>query len=185
MMALLKRNISRDQSGATAIEFALTFPAALLLLIGIMEIGFSFFVGATVENAVLSASRLGVTGYSEEGLNRAEQILQAVEEGSYDTIDMDKVTLDTLVYESFDLIGDEEPYVDENESGSYDDGEPFTDVNGNGAWDADIGAAGLGDAGDIVLYRLSYSTRSMTGMFDPILGLITHEAAIAVRNEPF
>lgn len=72
-----------------------------------------------------------------------------------------------------------------NSNGQRDAGETFSDVNGNGAWDADMGRAGLGGPGDIVVYEVSYETTGLTSFMRPILGAVTHVATVAVRNEPF
>ena len=82
-------------------------------------------------------------------------MLEIVADKTYGLLDMDKVQLDTLVYDDFDDIGKPEPFTDENGNGAYDAGEPYGDVNGNGQWDPDMGAVGLGAPGDVVVYRLA------------------------------
>lgn len=65
-------------------------------------------------------------------------------------------------------------------------GEPYTDVTGNGTWDDDMGAAGLGGPGEIVVYRMTYDWPIMIPMFEPFFGdHVMLQANIAVRNEPF
>ena len=83
---------------------------------------------------------------------------------------MDRTTIRTLVYSSFDQIGQPEPFTDGNGNGAHDAGEAFNDVNGNGEWDDDMGAAGLGGPGDIVLYDIEYETGAVTRFFEPIFG---------------
>ena len=52
-----------------------------------------------------------------------------------------------------------------------------------------MGAAGLGGAGDIVLYTLRYDWSLLTGLLDPLMGddngVMQLAASIVVRNEPF
>jgi hypothetical protein len=94
--------------------------------------------------------------------------------------------MDTLVYHSFGDIGQPEPFTDTNHNGVHDAGEPFTDSNGNGTWDPDMGAAGLGGPGDVVLYRMSYDWHIMIPLFRPFFGdSIRLTANVAVRNEPY
>jgi hypothetical protein len=94
--------------------------------------------------------------------------------------------MDTLVYENFGDVGQPEPFTDENANEAYDAGEPFNDINGNGTWDEDMGAAGLGGPGDVVVYRMSYDWSIIIPLFRPFFGdAITLQANIAVRNEPF
>jgi hypothetical protein len=97
-----------------------------------------------------------------------------------------ELDMTTLVYDSFEEVGQPEPFTDENGNDAYDDGEPFTDVNGNGGWDDDMGAVGLGGPGEVVVYEMSYDWPIMIPLFRPFFGdYVTLEANIAVRNEPF
>ena len=143
------------------------------------------FIGSSIEAAVMEASRYGVTK-PEEGVSRADRVLEIVAERTYGLLDMDEVQLDTLVYDSFADIGKPEPFTDDNGNAAYDEGETYLDVNGNGHWDADMGAAGLGSGGDVVVYRLRYAWGVITPLMQGILGQsVTHVASVAVRNEPF
>jgi Flp pilus assembly pilin Flp len=174
----LLHRFRRDARGAAAVQFAVLAPA--LLLVAMM-----LFVSGTMESAVLAASRAGVTGFTEDGVSREERIRDIILDRTQGFVDMDRAVIRTLVYESFDQIGEPEPFTDENGNGVQDAGESFNDVNGNGAWDDDMGAAGLGGPGDIVLYDIEYETGSITRFFEPIFGRVVHRAAVAVRNEPF
>jgi hypothetical protein len=185
--AMVRRLVSlwRDRRGAAAVQFALLAPALLLLVIGSFEVAITMFVAGTMESAVLAASRYGVTGFTEDGVSREERIRDIILDRTQGFVDMDETTIRTLVYQSFDQIGQPEPFTDDNGNGAHDAGEPFNDVNGNGEWDDDMGAAGLGGPGDIVLYEVEYETGALTELFRPIFGRIVHHAAVAVRNEPF
>lgn len=174
-----------DSSGAAAVQFAVLAPAMLLLLVGSFEVSMMLFVAGTMESAVLAASRAGVTGFTEDGVSREERIRDIILDRTLGFVDMDEAVIRTLVYSSFDQIGQPEPFTDENGNGVHDAGESFTDVNGNGQWDDDMGSAGLGGPGDIVLYDIEYETGAITNLFEPIFGRIVHRAAVAVRNEPF
>lgn len=175
----------RDRGGNAAVQFALLAPALLLLVIGSFEVAISLFVAGTVESAVLAASRYGVTGFTEDGVSREQRIRDIILDRTLGFVDMNHTLIRTLVYERFDQIGQPEPFTDDNANGSHDPGEAFNDVNGNGEWDDDIGAAGLGGPGDIVLYEIEYETGAITQLLRPVFGRIVHRAAVAVRNEPF
>lgn len=185
MGAHLLRRFARDRSGAAAVQFAVLAPALLLLVIGSFEVAILLFVSGTMESAVLAASRAGVTGFTEDGVSREERIRDIILDRTMGFVDMDEAVIRTLVYSDFDQIGQPEPYTDSNGNGSFDAGEPFNDVNGNGQWDDDMGVAGLGGPGDIVLYDIQYETGAITRFFEPIFGRVVHRAAVAVRNEPF
>jgi hypothetical protein len=180
-----RRKFALDASGSAAVEFAFLAPAFLLFVIGAFEVAMIIFVGGSLEAAVLSASRYGVTGSVQAGVSREDRIRAIIEERTHGFVDMDEATIRTLVYPSFGDIGRPEPFNDLNRNGRRDSGESFTDTNGNGTWDEDMGRSGAGGPGDIVLYEIEYQTSGITSLMSPILGTITHRAAVAVRNEPF
>lgn len=174
-----------NRSGATSVELALGFPVLLSFVIGILEVANLIFLSVALENAVLHASRYGVTGGTASGVTRLEQVRGIIENQTFGRIASEELTIDTLVFEQFADIGQPEPFADANGNGAYDTGETFSDVNGNGVWDSDMGTVGLGGAGDIVLYRVSYTAPSLTGFMDWATQAVELTAAVAVRNEPY
>ena len=183
--ASLSGRLVRSTRGSVTTEFAFTVPVFISLVVGIIEVGNYFFLNATLENAVLHASRFGIVGGSDDGVTREARVREVIRKQTFGRIPYEDLEIETLVYESFADINQPEPYEDTNGNGVYDSGEPFSDVNGNGVWDQDIGAAGLGNAGDIVLYRISYPAPSLTGLFDWATRNIQLTATVAVRNEPY
>ena len=181
----LARRLALDRCGNAAVQFALLAPALLLLIIGSFEVAILLFLGGTMESAVLAASRYGVTGFTSDGVSREDRIRQIIADRTLGLVDMDDIGIHTLVYSSFEQIGQPEPFTDANGNGVHDAGETFNDVNGNGEWDDDMGAVGLGGPGDIVLYEIEYETGAITELLQPVFGRIVHRAAVAVRNEPF
>ena len=177
--------LRREEDGSEAIEFALIFPGFLLILVGALEFSMMVFIGSILESAMAEASRFGITGSTPAGVSREDQVREIVRERTYGLVNIDDAHIETLVYPSFGDIGKPEPYTDTNGNNMYDEGEPYTDVNGNGQWDADMGAAGLGGPGEVVLYRITYTWGVLTPMLKPIIGSITQSASIAVRNEPY
>ena len=173
-------------SGQAMVEFAFIAPILLGLLCGILEFSGILFVQTLLEGGAREASRYGITGAAVEGLSREARMLQILDENSFGVIDTDEVDIETLVYENFGDVGQPEPFTDANGNDAFDEGEDFDDVNGNGEWDEDMGVAGLGGPGDVVVYRLSYDWEIMIPMFRPFFGeMINLDASIAVRNEPF
>jgi len=179
------RGLLRCDRGSTAVEFSLILPPLLLFIVGSIETAIILFIGSSIESAVLEASRYGITG-TEVGMSRADRVMQIVGDRTYGLLDMDKVRMETLVYDSFEDIGKPEPLTDDNGNGQWDDGEGFVDINGNGQWDDDMGAAGLGGNGAVVVYRLTYPWGVVTPILQRILGgTVTHVSSIALKNEPF
>lgn len=185
MSGTTQRRLLADRSGAAALEFALVGPVFFLLLAGIIELCLMLFINGSLQGAVASASRYGLTGQEEEEGGRLTAITQILRDRTFGMIDIDAAEITTRVYPSFGTIGKPEPFDDLDGNGTRDAGEPFTDVNGNGVWDADMGLAGLGGPGDIVLYEVSYRSRLISLLAEPVLGEITFLATVAVRNEPF
>lgn len=185
----LPHNLAIDRSGTPAIEFALAFPVIFGLTMGIVEIGHITFANATLEGAVREASRRGVTGFVPDNTSREDHVRSRIVE-MMDIFALEgDIAVDTQVYDSFSDIGKPEPFSDDNDNGTYDEGECFTDINQNGNWDPDMGMAGLGGAGAIVVYSANVNLRLLTPVFrwmtDAESGTIRLEASTAVRNEPF
>lgn len=182
------RRLRADRRGSAAVDFALVVGPFFLLVIGLLEFGMLMIGQTLLQNAVADASRFGLTGRTLEGQTREDVIAAMVNEGGIGLIDPDRLVFETLVYPSFDSVGQPEGFTDSNGNGQWDAGEPFADINGNGQWDADMGAAGLGGPEDIVLYRVRYDWQMLTPLVTHLLpgdGKIRLEASLAVRNEPF
>ncbi len=186
MMKIMDK-LRHDESGSAITEFALTLPIFLTMIFGIFEIGYYFYLSTAIENAVLSASRFGITGgVLDDAIDRETQVRDIVLSQTFGSLDPSALEVETRVFEQFSDIGEEpEPFVDDNGNGQYDAGEPFTDENGNGQYDDNLGEAGLGGSGDIVLYRIVYRGASLSGIGDLLADGYTITATVAVRNEPF
>lgn len=183
------RTLARRCDGVSALEFGFAAPVAILAIIGIIELGTMMFVNSLVEGALREAARFGITGYAPEGMSREERILEIVGERTIGLVDMETATVTQHIYPGFGEVGAPEPFEDSNPvNGSYDPGESFQDINGNGVWDADMGIAGAGGPGDVVLYTIEVDWPSLTSLFASVMGengRIRMAASVAVRNEPF
>lgn len=179
-----------NKEGATLVEFALIAPVFLLMIFGAMEFSIIMFTKSAMEGATNITSRLGKTGYTEEGTTREEMLVALLVERSRGVLDPEKVEVETLVYESFDQINEPEPLsADLNGNGSYDPGDTFQDINGNGQWDDDLGSAGLGGPGDIVVYTINYPWHLKTPVMSHLIGNdegnFPISTSVVVRNEPY
>jgi hypothetical protein len=186
------RHIGSNEQGSTMVEFALVAPVFILLLFGIIEFSAIQFAKSTMEGATSITSRLGKTGYTQDGMTRQEMLIALVKEKSMGILDPERIEVTTLVYDSFSDIGQSEPLsIDANGNGHYDpaDGDAYQDINGNGQWDSDLGEAGLGGAGDIVVYKLHYPWQVKTPVMNKLLvnadGYFPLDVSVVVRNEPY
>jgi len=183
------KRLFRDHTGSPAIEFALAFPVVIGLSMGVVEVGYIAFAESTLAGAVREASRAGVTNFSPQGMSREEFVLGQITD-RMTRFPHTNIDIETVVYDSFSDVGRPEPFIDEAPfNGVFDDGECFSDVNQNGQWDADMGQAGLGGSGGVVVYRASVDLELLTPVFRLFTGnetgTMTLSAATAVRNEPF
>ncbi|HUY68202.1 MAG TPA: TadE/TadG family type IV pilus assembly protein [Alphaproteobacteria bacterium] len=147
------------QKGATAVEMALLAPVFFLLLMGMVEISLILTTQGLMENAAYNASRLAKTGYSAQGETQ-QQTVQTV-------LDNELQSFGTL--------------IDVNNvtmtATSYND----MSAQGNGT-------AGMGEAGQVVVYTFSYPWKIFTPMLNDIIGtggIITLTSRIVVQNEPY
>jgi len=142
-----------------------------------------------MEGGLRDASRYGITGATVTGATRMEQITSIVADRTIGLVDLNTANVKVLVYPNFGSVGAGEDFVDGNGNGQYDAGETYTDGNANGQWDSDVGVAGAGDAGDIVVYRIEYNWPLLTPMGAALIGdangTIPLRASVAVRNEPW
>lgn len=183
----MTKRLHKNNKGTMVIEFALLAPVFFYMFFGIIEI-FSFMLAQGIlESSVRQAARSGLTGYNPSGVDRDDYIRSLVEDKVF-FINPDNLNFDTQIYSSFSNVSQPEPYTDSNGDGYYDVGEVYTDINANGQWDEDMGVAGSGGAGDIVVYKLSYTWKFMTpfiGKFFSDDGTMDIVANTVVKNEPF
>jgi Flp pilus assembly protein TadG len=188
-MRVLFSRLWKHREGASVVEFSMIAMPLILTLVGIIEVSLILFVNVLLEGSLRDAARYGITGFTTGGLDRTAMIRKIIKDRTAGLIDMSKVRIETLVYQNFADIGKPEPFTDQAPlNGVYDVGEPFVDVNGNGKWDADMGAAGVGGPGAVVVYRVSYDWPLLTGLLSPMLGsagYVPLSVSTAVRNEPF
>jgi len=177
----------KNEEGITSIEFALIAPVFLLMVMGIIEFSMIMFTSVVMESATNTTARLGKTGYIPAGSTRQQEIINNVDAKTAGLLDPAKITISTEVYSNFNNVGQPEPCI--SPATPPCPGTPgvnFVDINGNGKWDSDMGAAGLGNPGDVVVYTVSYPWSIVTPIVSAIIGstfMIT--ARTVVRNEPY
>ncbi|MGD9650355.1 MAG: TadE/TadG family type IV pilus assembly protein, partial [Dongiaceae bacterium] len=134
-----------DNRGSVAVEWGLTAPLVILMIVGILEVSMVMVVNSFIEGGLREAARYGITGgtAAQNAATRQQRIREIIVENSFGLLDPNLLTISTKVYPSFNMIGDE-AYTDSNHNGAYDIGEAYVDRNSNGAWDADSGIEGVG-----------------------------------------
>jgi Flp pilus assembly protein TadG len=60
-MGFLRRRRKRREDGVSAVEFGLVLPLFIIILLGIMDYGWVYYVKLTMTNAAREGARVGVT----------------------------------------------------------------------------------------------------------------------------
>jgi hypothetical protein len=155
-------------------------------MIGIIEFAMAMTVGNSLEAATNMSSRLGKTGYVDEDAETQEQtILDEVERRVGPLIDMEKIATSNEVYNDFESLTNPDIFEDKNDDGDTNDPGEWTDVDGDSFRD---GSDGVGTAGDIIVYKISYPWQVITPLIGNIVGdhgIINLSAYSVVKNEPY
>lgn len=149
MRALLSR-LAADRRGLAAVEFALLLPVLCITILGLMDIGYRYYLWAQVDGIVQKAGRNSTleTRTPAEIDAEVRARVQALNKAA--TVDIQR-----RAYSNFNNVRQPENYRDTNGNSRYDLGECFEDENGNGVWDEDMGRTGSGgSARDVVQYSV-------------------------------
>ncbi|WP_417594688.1 TadE/TadG family type IV pilus assembly protein [Parasphingorhabdus sp.] len=173
-----------NESGATLVEFGLVAGPFILMLLGIMDLGYRGYVDTVSKSVLHQVARDASTGEMT-----VAEIKQQVNDGLDDLVLDDAViAVTTQSYFDFTNIGKPEKLTtDNNGNGEVDPGDCFIDNNGNGVFDTDYGIEGTGGPDDIVSYNIEiksprlFPLASMIGLDEEMV--ISNSTA--VRNQPF
>ena len=182
------RRLWRDESGTTAIEFGFCGLAVIYFIVGIIEFSMAMTVGNSLEAATNLSSRLGKTGYVDaDAEDQEETIRDEIERRVGPMIDMAKLKITNEVYNDFTSLNSPDILEDKSDPPDGDTSDPgeWTDVDSDGFKD---GAEGVGAAGNLVVYRITYPWQVMTpliGQFVGSDGIIRLTAYSVVKNEPY
>jgi hypothetical protein len=177
--------VTRNEGGSPAVEFALAAPVLLLLTAAIIEFGMIMFVTVLMEGGLREASRYGITGRRPRTGTGPREV---VADRTLGLVDVTKASVKITAYPTFDDVGRGEDFVDGNSNGTYDNGETFKDCNDNGKRDNDRGKSDAGASGDVVVYQIDYDWPLLTSLMTPIIGKdgkFHVQASGVVRNEPW
>ena len=149
-----------NEDGVSIVEFAIIAPVVIMMLLGTMDTGHSFFVRATLDGAVQDAARSssleGATSLTQQELID-EEVASRIRELAPDAT----VKVSRRYFKTFSTaaLARAEEVIEQSPGNlKCDRGEAFMDANGNGVWDADGGSDGQGGARDIVIitFKVSY-----------------------------
>jgi Flp pilus assembly pilin Flp len=185
------RLLTRDQSGATVVEFALVLIPLCIVLMGALDIGYQSYMRATLQGSLNDVARIASVEHPDlgtEGDTLQEQVENAIKEKMKPLARSGTYTITARSYSEFSGIGKPEPLVtDKNGNGRYDPGDCWQDANPNGTFDLDAGQSGTGGASDVVFYEVNLNVPHILPL-DKFIGLADHHevnAKIAIRNQPY
>ena len=188
-MKKLKR-LNDNQDGASIMEFGLIAPVVMVMMLGTMDIGHSYFVRATLDGAMQNAARSS----SLEGsatLTAQELVDMRVESSILALAPNATITSTRRYYKTFSeaALARAETVIEPPAGANLkcDPGESFMDANDNGIWDADGGSNGQGGAKDIVIIKFKVSYPRLFPMAK-LLGLpanVELESNSILANQPY
>ena len=142
----IRKGFRKDDSGATAIEFAFVGAPFLFLLLATFETGLTLFTEYSVQSATTTASRLIRTGQAHSGgFSKAEFKTR-------------------LCAELPAMINCGSIYINVEVRNNFSDASGRTDASDNGELsdDATDGAFDIGNAGEIVIVETFYERDLLT-----------------------
>ena len=140
----------RDSRGATAVEFAAIAPALLMVLLGVMDLGYNLYAATLLEGAIQNAARAStIEGAEGRTLSIDERVRDVVDDLVFDAT----IEINRRAYTNFSDVAQPEAFTDVDGDGRCNAGEPFEDANRNGGVDgtetnpamADTDAGGVAD----------------------------------------
>lgn len=179
-----------NQDGASIMEFGLIAPVVMVMMLGTMDIGHSYFVRATLDGAMQTAARSS----SLEGsatLTAQELVDLRVKSSILDLAPGATITSTRRYYKTFSeaALARAETVIEAPLGADLkcDPGESFMDANENGLWDSDGGSDGQGGAKDIVIIKFKVSYPRLFPLA-PMLGWpanVELESNSILANQPY
>jgi Flp pilus assembly protein TadG len=187
--------ISGDERGATAVEFALVASSFFMLMFGIIEYGMIQFTKVAIESATIQMSRNSSIGSVTAGCaDRVCEVKKLVQQKTQGLVRPESVSVTATVISNPTTLTPAKPDIClANPAVPY----PVTCVgsyvenSGNPiAYDPPpaLTNASIGNAGDLVELRVTYLWRVLFPMFTSYFGtngVLTISASTVIKNEPF
>lgn len=184
----MMRRLIRDEGGATIVEFGLTAPVFMLMLIGVFDVGHDLYMRSTLQGIMQKAAR-DSTLESALDANATSAIDTKVRTQVLALVNGATVSFTRRFYRTFADAAAAQPenWTDTDGDGRCDNGEPYEDENANLVWDADGGNAGLGGAKDKVVYTATVSYPALLPVWRFVGGTNTKTvtATTVLANQPY
>jgi Flp pilus assembly pilin Flp len=181
--------LTRDERGASVMEFGLLVVPLCLVLLGMLDMGYQMYLRSSLQGALNDVARAAVV--QNPNLGSAGTVQDRVEQGLASRMaGLGNVAPDVRMgsFESYTQVNVPEKLLnDANSNGEVDPGDCWLDVQENGTHDINPEQGDLGGSDDVVVFRASMTVPRIV----PLVGLaglpedydINVEAA--VRRQPF
>jgi Flp pilus assembly pilin Flp len=175
-------DLAENNRGVTALEFGLIAPVFISLMLGIFDLGQMVYGQSILNGAVQEVARSGALEGADTDAadSRVETLVTRVLPGA-------EITGSRISYFDFADIGRPEQWNDGNDNGTCDDNESYLDENGSGSWEADIGVSGNGGAGDVIIYSVEVAYEPLFPLFFALENWseVTLSSSTVRKNQPF
>lgn len=178
------KRLRDDARGATLMEFGLVCLPLCLIIMGIGDLGYQFYLRSVAQGVLDRAARAASVGT----LNSTQ--IDAYIDSQMQAINSKNGTTSVTKksYYNFSRVGKPEKITSDTAPlGTFNTGDCFEDSNGNGTYDTSAGTTGLGGADDIVFYEVTVSMPRLFPMAK-LLGWSATQSATAnatIRNQPW
>jgi Flp pilus assembly protein TadG len=179
----------RNETGATAVEFAVVSGIFFTLMMGIIEFGMFTMTQVALESAVTQAGRATAIGMVAPGSDRVTTVKNLIMAKTSGLMNAGAVTITAAPVSSGGTTAPDLclPPGQPPSSGACPAGTPFQEVNGINGYQGN-GTTTLGAAGDLVEVRVNYPWRVLfpiLGQFFGANGVVLISSTTVVKNEPF
>ncbi len=187
---MIVRTLRRSEDGAVLTEFGLLLVPLMVLLLGLLDLGYMMYVRSTLQGVLNDVARQATVekhGFTGEG-SVEDRIEAAVRYRMAPLTAGTSITVEASNYYQFSAVGKPEKLVtDQDGDGRYDEGDDcWQDLNGNGSYDASTSRSGIGGADDIAVYEAVMKKPRLLPA--GILGFAPNydiNVTTVVRNQPY
>jgi Flp pilus assembly pilin Flp len=189
-MTISIKRFWRDQGGTSVMEFGLIAPVAVMMMLGTMDVGHTYYVRSVLDGAMQNAAR---DSSLEGAVTEAQQtvidkrIIDSVRAISPNA----KVKPTRRYYKTFSeaAAAKAEEFTDTEDDldGICNNNEPYVDANNNGEFDEDGGDSGQGGAQDVVIIKVRVTFPRLFPMA-ALIGLpndVTIDSNSILANQPY
>jgi Flp pilus assembly pilin Flp len=177
--------LHKNEEGATAIEFAIIAPLLFMLMFGMIQFGVIMFMKSVLDNAMNTASRLGITGSNYAGTSYADN--PAIQEALGDDNNGGQgITREFIIRETAQRLSGGIITGQDLEIGCTNLGQTNVFSATEAVYE---GECNFGSAGDVIIYNARYNWDLFIPLTDYFLpgvvlnGKFPITSSIAVKNE--